>query len=345
MALSDLATRIQSAALRFGYEKCGLIKLTEMDEYVDKVGQRLARFPDGASVLEPVLAAADWRRRFPWARTVIICVRRYDQYNLPPSLTGRFSRYYLFDARFNATAKDHQDGLAFEQFLRDNGLRLAGGERGELTLPGNRWAAMKAGLGLVRRNNFFYTEKGSWLFLESWLIDRELELKKNTRVKPCPEKCDKCRRACPTKALPEPYVFNLTACISFLTRRGGWDLTVDSRAPDLGQWLYGCDICQQVCPFNQQPWPGGEDFPGAEELAAIGSPENIVRMDYELIERELFSRFRSIPKERLWKWKINALNALKNDWCPKYKSVVEAAARDAAPEVRTMAAWMKITLA
>lgn len=61
MTLPDLAKQIQSEALRLNYEKCGLIRLTKMDEYVEKVRQRLDSFPDGSSVL----ATADWRRCFP----------------------------------------------------------------------------------------------------------------------------------------------------------------------------------------------------------------------------------------------------------------------------------------
>ena len=342
MSGPNLAERIRAAALRLNYEKCGLIKLAEMDEYADKIRQRLDRFPDGRPVLEPVAQAADPRQRFPWAKSVLICARRYDSYNLPEPLKGRISRYYLFDARYNPAARDYRDALAFEHFLRNEGLRLAGGERGELALSGNRWAAMKAGLGLVRRNNFFYTENGSWLFLESWLIDKELELKETVTAKPCPPNCDKCRKACPTNALPEPYVFNLTACISYLTRRGGWDLTCDERAPALGQWLYGCDLCQEACPFNRQPWPGGHDFPGAAELARLAAPENIIGLDYETLRREMFSRFRSIPEDRLWKWKINALNALNNNFKPEYHPAIRAAATgDSSPEVQAMAEWVK----
>ncbi|UQZ88358.1 Fe-S oxidoreductase [Deltaproteobacteria bacterium Smac51] len=336
----NLAERIKAAALRLNYEKCGLIRLSEMDEYADKVRQRLDRFSDGRPVLEPVLEAAGIRERFPWAKSVIICTRRYDNYKMPPTLNGRFSKYYLFDARRNQRARDYQDGLAFEQFLRDSSLRFAGGERGDLVMPGNRWAAMKAGLGVLRRNNFFYTENGSWLFLESWLIDRELELKEESKAKPCPKNCVKCLTACPTNALPESYVFDLTSCVSYLTRRGGWDLTADSRASSIGQWLYGCDVCQDVCPLNQRPWVGKDDFPGAAELAVIAAPEDIVRMGYEDLKLELFKRFWSIPEDKLWKWKINALNAMKNDFDDQYRPAVEAALNDEAEPVRHMARWV-----
>ena len=336
----DLAEKIRSAALRLNYEKCGLIKLTEMNEYVEKVRQRLARYPDSEPVLGPVVEAADLKRRFPWAKSIIICARRYDNYNPPAPLQGRFSKYYLFDARRNRKAGDYQDALAFEQFLSDNKLRFAGGERGDLVMPGNRWAAMKAGLGIVRRNNFFYTEKGSWLFLESWLTDKELELKETPEVKPCPEKCGKCFKACPTKAIPEPYVFHLNVCVSYLTRRGGWDLTAEPHSPAMGSWLYGCDICQDVCPFNQAVRFGEDEFPGVGELAAMAGLENIVEFDYRTIKSELFPRFWSIPEDRLWKWKINALNAMKNNFCEAYQPAIEAARRDSSEQVRKMAWWV-----
>jgi hypothetical protein len=56
-----------------------------------------------------------------------------------------------------------------------------------------------------------------------------------------------------------------------------------------------------ACPFNQNPWPSGEDFPGVDELIAFESPEDVVQMGYEVIGQEMFSRFLSIPEDRLSK--------------------------------------------
>ena len=80
-----------------------------------------------------------------------------------------------------------------------------------------RWAALKAGLGIIRKNNFFYSDSGSWVYLEAWLIDQELTLKENTNLKNCPPNCNLCIKACRTNSLSEPYMMNRSTCISCLT--------------------------------------------------------------------------------------------------------------------------------
>ncbi len=71
---------------------------------------------------------------------------------------------------------------------------------------------------------FLYTESGSWVHLEAWVTDREMELKETNNVTPCPKSCNRCSESCPTKSLSAPYTMSPTECISFLTTFGGRDL-------------------------------------------------------------------------------------------------------------------------
>ena len=64
-------------------------------------------------------------------------------------------------------------------------------------MVGLRWAALEAGLGIIRRNNFLYTKNGSWVHLEAWLTDGEMELRQQETLPPCPKNCTKCQSACP----------------------------------------------------------------------------------------------------------------------------------------------------
>jgi epoxyqueuosine reductase len=96
--------------------------------------------------------------------------------------------------------------IAFDAYLLSLNLKIET-ER-EFGITALRWAAYKAGLGTIRKNNFFYTDNGSWVYLEAWLTDAEMELKHENDQKPCPPECNKCIASCPTKSLCEPYTMS-----------------------------------------------------------------------------------------------------------------------------------------
>ena len=110
------------------------------------------------------------------------------------------------------------------------------------------WAA-KAGIGWMGKHTNIITRKfGSWIFLGEILIDTELEYDK-PMLDYC-GKCTACIDACPTQAIVQPYVLDANKCISYLTieHRGELPNEIVSKFQN---WVYGCDICQEVCPWNR----------------------------------------------------------------------------------------------
>jgi epoxyqueuosine reductase len=112
------------------------------------------------------------------------------------------------------------------------------------------WAA-RAGLGWIgKHTNLITNEFGSWVFIGELLLNLALEPDEIEIADQCGS-CSLCLDACPTNALTDPYVLDANLCISHAT--------IESRAPEmrpdvaahLEGWLYGCDICQDVCPWNQ----------------------------------------------------------------------------------------------
>ena len=108
----------------------------------------------------------------------------------------------------------------------------------------------KAGLGWIgKHTNLINSKIGTWLFLSEIIIDFELEFNKPLTYDLCGS-CTKCIDACPTDAIVEPYVVDGSKCISYYT------IELKDNIPDhvkgsYGDWIFGCDICQDVCPWNR----------------------------------------------------------------------------------------------
>lgn len=332
-----LAEQIKSAALSMGYEKCGIIKVSDMLDYEEKLNERIERIPEVKPYYKGFYRFAHLQDTYPWAKSIVICVRQYGKYHIPEHLEGLIAKYYLVDSRRDSISEDYKDSLKFEEYMQQTGLRTATERKFGITAL--RWAALKAGLGVVRKNNFFYTESGSWVYLEAWLIDKELESVEIPTLKECPESCNLCIKSCPTASLSEAYTMNRSSCISCLTTWEGWDLPNEKYNSQMGQWIFGCDVCQDVCPMNKGTWNSSEEFPGLSELSEHISLEKILKMDYQFLEEEMQPKFWYIDKDNVWRWKTNAINAMVNDYKEQYREYILYACNDSNIKVREMAEW------
>jgi epoxyqueuosine reductase len=250
------------------------------------------------------------------------------------------AKYYLVDGRIDEQSPDYKASVEFENFLKSLGIQTATERKFGITAL--RWAAYKAGIGIIRKNNFFYTNKsGSWVHIEAWLIDKDIELKQTYEYKQCPKNCKKCLESCNTKSLSSSYAMNQSNCISYLTTFGAAKIINNQYNKEIGRWIFGCDACQDVCPFNANKWENNEIFPELNELSEQISLEKIIDMDYDFLQNVMAKKFFYINKDEVYKWKTNALNAILNNYNDSYLPYIDKACNDQNCNVQNMAKKIK----
>ena len=335
--MEHLEEQIKNAALAAGYEACGIIKVSAMSGFERKLNERMAMVPAASPFYQNYHGFAHLEESYPWAKSIVVCVRNDGKYIVPDGLEGMIGKSYLFDSRTNPLSPGYINSVRFEACMKDYGLNAVTERKFGITAL--RWAASEAGLGLVRKNNFFYRDSGSWVSLEAWLIDRELEAIEKPIVKPCPEGCILCMKHCPTSSLSQAYTMNPLSCISFQTTFGDLSVSKDRFGAQIGNWVYGCDVCQDICPFNKNVRTAAEEFPGLAELGRHISLAKIVSADYGFLENTLCPKFWYIRQNDVWKWKVNAINAMVNKYKDEYRECIFKARVDTQPKVREMAQW------
>lgn len=158
-----------------------------------------------------------------------------------------------------------------------------------------RALASQAGLGFIGKNTcLIHPSFGSWLFLGEVIVDTELPFTGPFQSSRCGT-CCRCLEACPTGALVAPYVLDARRCISYLTIELKGEIPPDLR-PYLGNWVYGCDRCQEVCPWQRfaRPTAVPEFRPDSPERA-FPLPEELISLD----EESFRVRFQGSPIARI----------------------------------------------
>ncbi|HYU17310.1 MAG TPA: tRNA epoxyqueuosine(34) reductase QueG [Chloroflexota bacterium] len=247
--------------------------------------------------------------------------------------TGRIARY--------ARSSDYHDVMGRRlRALADYLRQVAGSDvRTRVFVDSSplaeREAAVRAGLGFFGKNtNLLTAVAGSWVLLGAVLTDLALGPDRPV-VKDCGQ-CRLCLDACPTGALPAPYVLDANRCISYLTIEHRGPIAPELR-PSIGDHVFGCDICQEVCPWNRANrsliWP---ELLG-DERSAWPLLVDLLDLDDDGFQR----RFKGTPITRAKRRGLlrNAAVALGNQARPETVPVLARALADPEPLVRGHAAW------
>lgn len=158
-----------------------------------------------------------------------------------------------------------------------------------------RAVGARAGLGFFGKNtNLLQPRSGSWFFLSEILLDLELPTD-NREIKVSCGSCHRCIDACPTDAFAAPYQLDSRKCISYLTIENKGAIPPELRAA-IGDWIFGCDVCQEVCPFNR--FASDTRWPEFHPEAGAGPRLDLLEVLSITEDDEFRARFRGTPLTR-----------------------------------------------
>jgi epoxyqueuosine reductase len=247
---------------------------------------------------------------------------------------GRVARYAWGSADYHDVIRQRLHDLA--DFLRE--LLPHAATRGCVdTAPLlEREFAQLAGLGWIGKNTLLLNKHaGSYFFLAALLTNQELTYDAPHATDHCGT-CTACLDACPTQAFPAPYVLDASRCISYLTIEHRTAIAPELRQ-DMGDWLFGCDVCQEVCPWQRHAPQA--DVDALQPLDSM-NPVELAEL-FDLTETGFRLRFRQTPLWRPHRRGLlrNAAIVLGNQRNAAALPALKKGLHDAEPLVRGASAW------
>ncbi len=343
----EIADRLVGWALEAGFDQAGVAALTP-SEQGGYLRRWLARGEHAGMewIARRVEVREDPSRLLEGARSALCVVLQYwplaGQAEPVGDLWPRVARY--------ARGRDYHDVMG--KRLKQLAARIREGFVGCGTRPYvdtgpilERELAARAGLGVQGKNTMLLSrDRGSWFLIGEILLTLDLESGGEASAVPVTDICGQCTRcldACPTGALIEPYRLDSNRCISYWTIEHRGDLPPAAREM-VGDWVFGCDVCQEVCPWNDRPRSGR---PLASDHPELTLPPQRAELDLEgLLELDrdgYVKRFQVSPMKRakLEGLRRNAAVAMGNRGRERYVPVLAQTLEQAEPALRRHAAW------
>jgi len=357
LQVQELTTVVKKAAADAGFELAGIAPIADFSElnyfpqwiadgYAGEMKYLEARDPAGN------LKRANLRLVAPWARSVIVCAINYNTAHAHFIQSDNPRRGWI--SRYAWSREDYHEAVMGRLRQIETGLQNAVAAQARRAFPKagetpvlqtrsyvdtgplvERVYAKYAGVGWIGKNTCILNQKiGSWLFLGVILTSIEL-----VADLPAPDRCGTCTRcidACPTNAFVEPYRLDSNRCIAYLTIEKRGDIPETMR-DGIGRHVFGCDICQDVCPWNRKaPATSASEFQPREGLV-----NPALEWLAEITAEEFRQRFRGSPIRRAKRsgMRRNAVIAMGNSGDRRFVPALEKLAADEDPVLAEHARW------
>jgi epoxyqueuosine reductase len=273
---------IKQEADRLGFISCGVSKADFLQEEAPRLEQWLKEGKNGQMryMENHFDKRLDPRLLVPGSKSVISLL-----YNYYPAVDQREDTYkiskYAYGRDYHFVIKDKLKSL-FEYIKNEIGAVEGRAFVDSAPVLDKAWAA-RSGLGWIGKNSNLLAKKtGSFFFIAELIID--LELEPDTPVTDHCGSCTACIDACPTEAIYEPYRVDGSKCISYFTIELKEEIP-QSEKGKFEDWMFGCDVCQDVCPWNRFSKPHNEPlFDPHPDLLAY------TKSDWEEITQETFGK-------------------------------------------------------
>jgi epoxyqueuosine reductase len=298
------SAEIKARAAELGFDLCGIAPAAGFKELAFFADWIARGYAGEMQYLErSAERRADVRAIMPAARSVIALATVYDtdrpySTEIADPAAALIARY-AWGEDYHDVIRERMDALV--AWMRERGgLDFEARAYVDTGPVQERVYAQYAGLGWIGRNTCVINpDIGSWLFLSEIICSLPLE-----PDAPALDQCGTCRLcldSCPTGAIVEPYVVDATRCLSYLTIETRGTIAIDDRA-SLGRHAYGCDICQEVCPWNAQP--AKPDDPGSPWLPRAAFDGQSIADLWRTPDTELRASLKNSAMSRAGAWRL-----------------------------------------
>ncbi len=289
----SLSQQIKSKALELGFDACGISKIETLNTEKPHIEEWLRNNFHG----EMTYMARNMEKRLDPSKLVegsqsviSVLLNYFPQRQLHPESHYKISKYAL-GIDYHYVIKDRLKVLMsfIEEKIPGTIMRAF---TDSAPILDKRWA-QKAGLGWIGKNTLLLNKKlGSYFFIGEIVVGLDLQNDSPLEKSYCGN-CTKCLDACPTGALSNEYKMDATKCIAYLNIESKKDIPEELK-PKLNNWIFGCDICQDVCPWNSKAKTSTEPLLKISDSLAL-----MKKQDWETLEKPTFKKlFKSSPVER-----------------------------------------------